>query len=369
MAEEKYMHRAIELARGGIGAVDPNPLVGAVIVKDNRIISEGFHKRYGGLHAEREAIAALSEPAYGAEMYVTLEPCCHQGKTLPCTDAIIESGISRVIIGSRDPNPLVAGKGAEKLEAAGIEVIRDFCRSECDRLNYRFFKFITTGTPYVLMKYAMTADGKIATKTGASRWISCEESRQYVQHLRNEYPSILAGIGTVLADDPHLTARIPGGRNPLRVIPDSRLRIPADCNILKTAGDIPTIIVAAMTEAEFKASEKRRIIGASGARVVNMPGDDGHVDFKAMVKLLGEEKISGLLIEGGSDINFSALQAGIVDEVNVFLAPKIFGGNGKTPVGGAGIELPDQSFQMQLVSYETLGDDLLVKYMMSDLLR
>lgn len=365
MADEKYMHRAIELAKGGIGAVDPNPLVGAVIVKDNRIIGEGFHMRYGGPHAEREALAALNEPANGAEMYVTLEPCCHHGKTPPCTDAIIESGISKVIIGSRDPNPLVAGKGAEKLEAAGVEVIRDFCRSECDKLNYRFFKFITTGTPYVLMKYAMTADGKIATKTGASRWISCEASRQYVQYLRNEYPAILAGTGTVLADNPHLTARIPGGRNPLRVIPDSRLRIPADCNILKTAGDVPTIIVTAMTEEEFKVSEKRHIMEAAGARVVNMPSGDGHVDFKALVKLLGEEKISGLLIEGGSDINYSALQAGIVDEVNVFLAPKIFGGNGKTPVGGAGVELPGEAFEMKSFSSETVGEDLLLKYKIS----
>lgn len=359
------MLRAIELAKGGMGKVDPNPMVGAVIVKDNRIIGEGFHERYGGPHAERNAIASLTEDATGADMYVTLEPCAHHGKTPPCTEAIIESGISKVLIGSKDPNPLVSGKGVEALREAGIEVVEDFCRTRCDELNYRFFQFITTGKPYVLLKYAMTADGKIATHTGASRWISCEKSRDYVQRLRNEYPAILAGIGTVLADDPQLTTRIPGGTNPLRIITDSSLRIPEDCNIIKTAGDVPTMIVCAMKEKTFAASDKRRTLENAGARVVNLPGEDGQVDFKALVELLGEEKITGLLIEGGSDVNYSALQSGIVDEVNVFLAPKVFGGNAKTPVGGAGVELPDEAFPMKLVSFETVGDDLLIKYRLS----
>ena len=377
MIEEKFMRRAVELAKGGIGAVDPNPLVGAVIVKDEKIIGEGYHKRYGGLHAERNALASVAgtdlceAPAHfqnlrdilsGADMYVTLEPCAHYGKTPPCTEAIIESGISRVIIGSRDPNPLVAGKGVEQLEGAGIEVVQDFCRDECDALNIKFFHFITTGTPYVLMKYAMTADGKIATKTGASKWISCEKSREYVHGLRNEYPAILAGIGTVLADDPMLTARIPGARDPLRVIADSRLRIPVESNIIKTAKDKPTMIISAMPEDEFNASEKKAVIEQTGAEPVNLPAADGHVDLKKMVRLLGERKISGLLIEGGGDLNYAALNAGIVNELNVFVAPKIFGGMAKTPVGGEGVELPGEAVGLELIASRMMGEDMLLKY-------
>ena len=295
-------------------------------------------------------------------MYVTLEPCAHHGKTPPCTEAIIESGLSRVIIGSRDPNPLVAGKGVQQLEAAGIEVIQDFCREECDALNKKFFHFITTGKPYVLMKYAMTADGKIATKTSASKWISCEKSREYVHELRNEYPAILAGIGTVLADDPMLTARIPGARNPMRVITDSSLRIPAGCNILKTAADIPAVIISAMTDKVFGSSEKKAMIENMGAEAINLPGEDGHVDLKKVVNFLGERKISGLLIEGGGGVNYSALKAGIVNEVNVFVAPKIFGGAAKTPVGGEGVELPDEAVGLILISSELMGEDVLLKY-------
>ena len=377
MVEERYMRRAMDLAKGGIGAVDPNPLVGAVIVKDNKIIGEGYHQCYGGLHAERNSLASVAGndpgevPAHfhslreilsGADMYVTLEPCAHHGKTPPCTEAIIEGGISRVIIGSRDPNPLVAGKGVKQLETAGIEVIQDFCRDECDTLNKKFFHFITTGKPFVLMKYAMTADGKIATKTGASQWISCKKSREYVHELRNEYPAILAGIGTVLTDDPMLTARIPDARNPLRVITDSSLRIPTGCNILKTAADIPTVIITAMTDVEFGSSEKKAMIGNMGAEVINLPGEDGHVDLKKVAEFLGERKISGLLIEGGGDVNYGALKAGIVNEVNIFVAPKIFGGKAKTPVGGEGVEFPGDAVGLELISSESMGEDVLLKF-------
>ena len=202
--ETVYMKRAIELALEGEGYVNPNPMVGAVIVKDGRIIGEGYHRRYGELHAERNAIASLTESAEGATIYVTLEPCCHYGKTPPCTEAIIENKLSRVVIGSKDPNPLVAGKGVKRLREAGIEVIEDFLRDECDELNPVFFHYITTGLPYVVLKYAMTMDGKIATRTGASKWITGEEARGEVQRLRHKYSAIMAGIGTVLADDPLL---------------------------------------------------------------------------------------------------------------------------------------------------------------------
>ena len=358
MTDKEYMRRAIELAKKGIGKTDPNPLVGAVIVKDNKIIGEGFHERYGGLHAERNAIASLKSDAAGADMYVTLEPCCHYGKTPPCTEAIIENKIGRVIVGSRDPNPLVAGKGAGALRDAGIEVETDFLRDECDALNKKFFHFITTGRPYVLLKYAMTADGKIATKTGASKWISSEKSREFVHGLRNEYPAILAGIGTVLADDPMLTARIEDARNPLRVIVDTNLKIPADCNILKTAKEIPTLI--AYSNASI---ERIREVNEAGAETLELPESNGHVDLSALMEALGEKNISGVLTEGGAGINYGMFKAGLVDEVNVFVAPKVFGGAGaRSPVEGEGVSMPDEAFGLEFVSSRVIGDDVLLTY-------
>ena len=225
------MERAIELAKKAKGFTNPNPLVGAVLVKDGRIIGEGYHECCGKLHAERNAIASLKESARGAEIYVTLEPCCHYGKTPPCTEAIIEQGIGTVIIGSRDPNPKVCGKGAKILREAGITVIEDFMREECDGLNPVFFHYMLENRPYVTMKYAMTADGKIATKCGKSQWISNELSREYVHRMRHESMAIMVGIGTVLADDPMLNVRIEGLKSPIRIICDSRLRIPLDCRI------------------------------------------------------------------------------------------------------------------------------------------
>lgn len=211
MNDQDYMRRAIALAAQGAGWTAPNPMVGAVIVKNGRIIGEGFHQKCGELHAERNALAALTEPAQGATLYVTLEPCCHQGRTPPCTEAILQHGIRRVVIGSRDPNPLVSGKGAALLRQNGIIVEEDFLRAECDQLNPVFFHHITTGRPYVVMKYAMTLDGKIATRSGASKWITGAAARRHVHQLRGRYSAILAGIGTVLADDPLLNCRVPGG--------------------------------------------------------------------------------------------------------------------------------------------------------------
>ena len=233
---EQYMRRAIELAKLGAGKVNPNPLVGAVIVKNGQIISEGYHMVYGDLHAERNAFKNLKNPddAKDAEMYVTLEPCCHHGKQPPCTEAIIEHGISRVYVGSNDSNELVAGKGIQILRDAGIEVVTEFLKDECDAINPVFFHYITTRTPFVLMKYAMTLDGKIATRTGHSQWISGEESRARVQQTRNALKGIMVGIGTILNDDPRLTCRMDGGRNPIRIICDSKLRIPLSSNVVST---------------------------------------------------------------------------------------------------------------------------------------
>ena len=245
LSDQDYMRRAIALARKGEGWCHPNPMVGAVIVKDGRVIGEGYHARCGELHAERNAFASLTEPAAGATIYVTLEPCCHYGRTPPCTEAIIEHQISRVVIGSRDPNPKVSGGGARVLRKAGITVEEDFLREECDALNPVFFHYITSKTPYVIMKYAMTADGKIATKTGASKWITGEKARARVHELRHACMGIMAGIGTVLADDPMLNCRIPNGRDPVRIICDSRLQIPLESNLCRTAGEIPLIVACA----------------------------------------------------------------------------------------------------------------------------
>ena len=255
MTDRDYMTRAIELAEGGVGYTSPNPLVGAVIVKDGRIIGEGYHERYGSLHAERNAFASLKESAEGATIYVTLEPCCHHGKQPPCTEAIVENKIARVVIGSRDPNPLVSGKGTAYLREHGILVEEDFMREECDRLNPIFFHYITNKLPYVVMKYAMTLDGKIATVTGASKWISGEESRHMVHELRHKYRGIMVGIGTVLADDPMLNCRIEGLRSPVRIICDSHLAIPLESNICKTAKEYDTISYEVLTKCAIRAQK------------------------------------------------------------------------------------------------------------------
>lgn len=359
MTDKDYMLRAIELAKKGRGRVNPNPLVGAVIVKDGRIIGEGWHREYGKLHAEREAIAALKEKAEGATIYVTLEPCCHQGKQPPCTEAIIEQGIKKVVIGSRDPNPLVAGKGAALLRKAGIEVEEDFLREECDRLNPVFYHYITAKTPYVVMKYAMTADGKIACPNGASKWVTGEEARAAVQEMRSEYKGIMAGIGTVLADDPMLNCRLEGRRSPVRIICDSNLRIPEDCNICKTANEYRTIVACAAEK-----PEKTERLKKLGIRVICLPDSRGKVDLKALMKVLGEEeKIDGILLEGGGTLNASALEAGIVREVKAFVAPKIFGGaESRSPVEGLGVSSPEDAYTLEFKSAESIGRDLIINY-------
>ncbi len=357
-ADEKFMRRAIELAKKGEGFVNPNPMVGAVIVKDGRIIGEGYHERCGQLHAERNAIAALTEPAEGADIYVTLEPCCHYGKTPPCTEAIIENGIGRVIIGSRDPNPLVAGKGAKKLRDAGIEVEEDFLRDMCDELNPVFFKYITTGRPYVVLKYAMTMDGKIATRTGESKWITGEEARNEVQLLRHKYMAIMAGIGTVLADDPMLNVRIDGRRSPVRVICDSHLRIPVDSNIVKTADRYRTIVVHAVRDDQKETQLKDR-----GIELKHLPGTDGKVDMPGLMTYLGNEGMDSVLVEGGGTLNDSIIRAGLADRVEVFMAPEIFGGkDAKTPVEGIGVAGIKEAARFELKEVNRYGGDIRLSY-------
>ena len=362
MTDRDYMSRAIELAKHGIGWTSPNPVVGAVIVKDGRIIGEGYHRRCGEPHAERNAIASLKESAVGASIYVTLEPCCHYGRTPPCTEAILEQGIARVVIGSRDPNPEVAGKGAAILRKAGIWVEEDFMREECDRLNSIFFHYITKKTPYVVMKYAMTADGKIATRTGASKWITGEAARAKVQKLRHRCMGIMAGIGTVLADDPMLNVRIEGGKSPIRIICDSDLRIPSDSQICRTAKEFPTIVACAAARLKGREEEILRL-ERLGIQVVQTFGGESAVDLKELMGILGNQGIDSILLEGGGTLNDSALQAGIVSEIQAFVAPKIFGGNeAKTPVAGRGVNFPDEAVPLTLEKISQVGEDLLLEY-------
>lgn len=356
--DDRYMLRAVELAKKGIGKVNPNPLVGAVIVKEGRVIGEGYHKAYGELHAERHAFSQLTESAKGAEMYVTLEPCCHFGKQPPCTEAIIAHGIQTVYVGSDDPNVLVAGKGIQQLQDAGIEVISHVRKEECDALNPVFFHFITTKRPYVVMKYAMTLDGKIACETGKSKWVTGEQARMRVQERRNELSGIMVGIGTVLQDNPSLTCRLPGGRNPIRIICDSHLRISLDCEIMKTAEKVKTIL--AVVSADKK---KEQEVKALGAEVLYCKEKEGTVDLWDLMLHLGNQGIDSILLEGGSSLNSSALTAGIVNQVEVYLAPKIFSGSGKyTPVRGMGVLEPSEAYGLKNQGIEQIGEDILLSY-------
>ncbi len=250
MTDEKYMNLALTHAKKGIGLVNPNPLVGAVIIKERKIIGQGWHERYGGGHAERNALSNCRESPKGATMYVTLEPCCHQGKTPPCTDAIIQNGIKKVVIGCLDPNSMVSGKGVTLLREAGVEVVIGVLEDKCIELNEVFFHYIQTKTPYVVMKYAMTMDGKIATTSGKSKWITGINARENVHRSRNQYSSIMVGVGTVIADNPSLTCRIDGGRNPIRIICDTNLNTPLEATIVTTAKEVRTIIATACNNRE-----------------------------------------------------------------------------------------------------------------------
>ncbi len=352
------MERAIELAKRARGFTSPNPMVGAVIVKDGRVIGEGYHERCGELHAERNALASLTESAEGATIYVTLEPCCHYGKTPPCTEAIIEHKLAKVVIGSRDPNPLVSGKGAAILRKAGIEVVEDFMREECDAINPIFFHYITTKRPYVAMKYAMTMDGKIATRTGASRWITGEAARNHVQTLRHAYKGIMVGIGTVLADNPMLNCRMQGGIDPVRIVCDTHLRIPMDCQIVQTADTIETILATSTNE-----KGKIEQLIKKGVQILQIPEKDGCIDLNFLMQTLGEKGIDSILLEGGGRLNDSFLREKLIQKAYVYLAPKIFGGeDAKTPVEGIGVSLPEQSANFKLQQIQQIEEDILLEY-------
>ena len=360
MEHSDYMRLALELAQKGMGFVSPNPMVGAVIVKDGKIIGQGWHRKYGDLHAERNAFADCDSRGVdctGADMYVTLEPCCHHGKQPPCTEAVIAHGIKRVFIGSADPNPLVAGKGVQILRDHGIEVVEDVLRQECDSINEIFFRYITTKRPFVTMKYAMTMDGKIACYTGDSKWITGEEARKNVHRERLRHTAIMAGIGTVLADDPLLTCRTEGGRDPIRIICDSSLRIPLESNIVRTAGGIRTVIAAA-SEDEARAQQLKD----AGCEVIYCGGADGRIDLPELMRILGEElRIDSILLEGGGELNWSALKSGIVTKVQAYIAPKLFGGRAKSPVEGRGVPVPGEAFMLEDSKIVRFGNDFMIE--------
>lgn len=354
------MSRAIELAKNGIGWVNPNPMVGAVIVKDNKIISEGYHHKFGEIHAEVDAINNANEDVVGSTIYVTLEPCCHHGKRPPCTDAIIKSGIKKVVIGSRDPNPLVSGKGVKILRDAGIEVIEDFLREKCDELNEVFFYHINNKRPYVVMKYGMTLDGKIATKTGESKWITSEESRLNVHKNRHKYMSIMVGINTVINDDPMLDCRIEGMKNPIRIICDTNLRIPIESKIVKTSKEVRTIIVTKTVD-----DEKVKVLEEKGCIILrqerNKTDTEYSIDLNLLMDKLYELGIDSVYLEGGANINWSALESGIVNEIHTYISPKLFGGKDSlSAIGGLGVEKIMDCKRVNFKDMRKLDEDILI---------
>ena len=356
----EYMRRAIELAERGVGFTNPNPMVGAVIVKGGKVIGEGWHERCGDWHAERNAFKNCTVPAEGATMYVTLEPCCHYGKTPPCTEAIIEHGIARVVVGMEDPNPLVAGKGIALLREAGIEVVCGVEEEALREQNRVFLKYISTKLPWVAMKTAMTLDGKIATRTGDSKWITGAEARAYVHELRHRFMAILVGIGTVVADDPLLNCRIEGRgvRQPIRVVVDSNARLSLDSQLVKTAGEYRTIVA----HTRFAPEERVKALRETGVEMLLCKEKEGLVDVRNLLELLGLSGIDSILLEGGGSLNYTFLSEGLADELYAFIAPKIVGGmNAKTPVEGAGMEKMADAINLELENVLNIGHDVLLK--------
>jgi len=352
------MQRAIELAARGLGKTNPNPLVGAVVVKDGRIIGEGFHEKPGGHHAEINAFMNAKEPVEGAAMYVTLEPCAHYGKTPPCADKIIEKGIKQVIIGIKDPNPLVAGKGIKKLIEAGISVNTGILADKCRKQNEVFLKFIIEKKPFVILKAGMSLDGKIATVSGESRWITCEASRAHVHQLRNNYMGIMVGINTVFRDNPLLTCRKRGGRNPIRIIVDSRLRIPINAKVLYGQNESKTIIATT----HLAEPEKIKELKGLGVDIIVTEGINDRVNLERLMELLGERGIDSILLEGGPTLNYSALEAGIVDKVMMYTAPMLIGGRfSKTAVEGEGIRELSEAIRLEEISCRKIDKDIMIE--------
>ena len=354
--DESYMREALRMAAYTRGRTSPNPLVGAVIVRDGTIVASGWHRAAGEPHAEIHALRMAGELAHGATLYVTLEPCAHHGRTGPCAEAVIAAGLARVVVALSDPNPLVAGRGLAMLEAAGIETQTGVCETEARRQNEVFLKWVTTKRPFVTLKTAMTLDGKIASHTGVSQWITGEAARARVHEYRDVHDAILVGIGTVLADDPSLTTRLPDrtGHNPLRIVLDSEARTPIDAKLL-TDGAAPTVI--AVSE---RADHRRvNLLHACGAEVVTLGTE--RPDIGALLDWLGAHEVSSLFVEGGAQVNWSFLAGGYVDKVHAFIAPMLMGGvAAPTPIGGTGFDSPQMALCLTDMTVEQVGADILI---------
>jgi diaminohydroxyphosphoribosylaminopyrimidine deaminase/5-amino-6-(5-phosphoribosylamino)uracil reductase len=351
---EPFMRLAIAEAEKGQGRTSPNPAVGAVVVRDGRVVGRGHHARAGGPHAEVVALAAAGGRARGADLYTTLEPCDHFGKTPPCSRAVIAAGVRRVFVGSRDPNPKVNGRGMARLRRAGVQVVTDVLREACDRLNAPWFHFITTGRPYVTLKAAITLDGRIATGSGDSRWVTGEAARAEVHRLRDRVDAVVVGAGTALADDPLLTTRLPGGggRDPVRVVLDSRLRLPRRLHLFHPESAAPTL-VAHVTEREPR-------LGAGVEPLRCRAGRDGRVDLADLLARLRARGVAHVLVEGGGEVHRAFLAAGLADEVLLFVAPKILGG-GVPWLSGEGPARMADALRLENVEVRAVGEDLVVR--------
>lgn len=370
---EKYMRLAIEEAKKGEGFVNPNPLVGAVIVKDGKILGTGYHKKYGENHAEINAILDAKKKNNNIEnatIYINLEPCSHYGKTPPCADAIIKNKFKRAVIGCLDSNIKVAGNGIKKLRDAKIEVVENVLEEDCKKLNEVFFHYINTKKPFMVMKYAMTMDGKIASVSGKSKWITSEKSREHAHLFRKKYSAIMVGINTVIEDNPTLNCRIKDNpKNPIRIILDSDLKIDLKSNICKTSKYIKTYIASVKPTAKSnKNMEKKKELEYLGIEIIETSPKDLSKDFKVnlqeLIKILGEEKnIDSVLIEGGATLHAALLKEKLIDKALIYIAPKIFGGlNAKTPIAGEGIEEPDNAIKLIGGKLKNIGEDLFMEY-------
>jgi diaminohydroxyphosphoribosylaminopyrimidine deaminase/5-amino-6-(5-phosphoribosylamino)uracil reductase len=356
LADECFMRRALRLARKGEGCVSPNPLVGAVIVRDGRVIAEGYHHCCGENHAEINAIANATEAVAGATFYITLEPCSHYGRTPPCTEALIACRPGRVVVGTTDPNPLVSGRGIAALQSHGIETQIGVLEEDCHRLKAVFFKFIRTGLPFVTVKFAQSLDGRIATASGHSRWISSPPSRRFAHRLRGIHDAIIVGAQTVIQDDPELTCRLVRGKNPLRIVVDSHLRTSPDARIFMKGKGAPTIVA---TTRQAK-DERRRLFEAKGIEPICL-GEDraGRVDLRELLNHLGKREISSLLVEGGADLITSFLKERLADRLIVLLAPKIVG-TGLNSVGDLGLRHMDDALHFSFERIARRGADLII---------
>lgn len=353
--DEQWMHLALELAAKSRGFVEPNPMVGCVIVQGDQVVGQGFHQKFGGPHAEIKALNDAGDAAEGSDVYVTLEPCCHQGKTGPCTQALVDAKVSRVLVGCKDPNPQVAGQGIAALRAAGIDVLVGIQEESAQQLIAPFTKLMTTSRPWVIAKWAMTLDGKIASRTGSSQWISGEESRQLVHKLRGQVDGVLVGRGTAEFDDPLLTARPPGPRIATRIVLDSNASLSVDSQLVRTIADAP-LLVAASARAPAANCERLQSLGAD---VLQLDGDSPADRLNSLLDELGKRQMTNLLVEGGSEVLGTMFDANAIDEVHVFIAPKLVGGAAAaSPIGGNGIADMVQALQLTRVEASPIGCDI-----------